>query len=265
MNTRRGAFARQMAHLRNRAGVLLPQMASLWRPLYCPICRKGFSRMDPYIASFHLRGELVDHYTENALCPGCGSKIRHRFAVQFLIHCTPLLRGGIRLLHFAPEPQIADFLAKLNMVEYAACDTDTARYPGAIKVDLPELPLPDASFDAILSIHVLEHIADDARAIREMYRVLAPGGWAVVAIPVYGQTTLEIPGLDENERERIYCVRSHQRLNGLDFRAKLENAGFTVKLYSFDTVPGNYLDRSVRSPHVESDRYLFYCTKGALR
>jgi len=263
MNSRRGTLNTLIARLCNRAAALLPELAYSWRPLYCPICRRGFSRMHPYIASFHLRGELIDHYTENALCPGCGSKIRHRFAVQFLIHCTPLLRGGIRLLHFAPEPQIADFLAKLNMVEYAACDTVTARYPGEIKVDLPELPLPDASFDAILSIHVLEHIADDARAIREMYRVLA--GISVVAIPVFGQTTLEIPGLDENERERIYCVSSHQRLNGLDFRAKLENAGFAVALHSFDTVPGNYLDRSVRSPHVESDRYLFYCTKEAAR
>lgn len=221
--------------------------------------------MHPYIASFRLRGEPVDHYTENALCPGCESKIRHRFVVQFLVHRTPLLRGNVRLLHFAPEPQIAGFLARLKMVEYTACDTDTARYPGALKVDLPEIPLPDASFDAIISIHVLEHIAEDARAIREMHRILAPGGWAVVAIPVYGETTFEIPGLGEDERERFYGVRSHQRLNGLDFRAKLEKAGFAVALHSFDTVPGNYLDRSVRSPHVESDRYLFYCTKEAAR
>jgi len=265
MNSRRGTLNTLIARLCNRAAALLPELAYSWRPLYCPICRRGFSRMHPYIASFHLRGELIDHYTENALCPGCGSKIRHRFIVQFLLRRTTLLRGGIRLLHFAPEPQIANFLNRIGTIDYVACDADTARYPGALKVELPEIPLPDASFGAIISIHVLEHIADDARAIREMYRVLEPGGWAVVAIPIYGETTLELPGLDDAGRERTYCVRSHQRLNGLDFRGKLESAGFSVQLHSFDTVPGAYVDRSVHSPHMESDRYLFYCTKGAVR
>lgn len=251
--------------LRNRLACASAELLCSRKKLYCPVCRRCFDRMDPFRGSYYIRGVLVDHYTENAICPSCGAENRHRFLVQFLIRRTPLLTEKTRLLHFAPEAPVARFLKKFRNVEHVPCDADTARYPGALKIELPEIPLPDAGFDALLSCHVLEHIRDDTRAIEEMHRILGPGGWAVIAIPVYGDTTFEDPSLDFAGRERMYGLGCHQRMNGLDFGRKLERAGFAVTLHSFDTVPGNYIDRSVRSPHVESDRYLFYCTKGTPR
>jgi SAM-dependent methyltransferase len=48
------------------------------------------------------------------------------------------------------------------------------------------LPFPDASFDAILSHEVLEHVADDAQVVCEMARVLRPGGRIILFVPNRG-------------------------------------------------------------------------------
>jgi len=53
----------------------------------------------------------------------------------------------------------------------------------AIQADARDLPLPSESFDLLIAFDVLEHIDDDARAASEMYRVLRPGGTALIAVP----------------------------------------------------------------------------------
>lgn len=49
--------------------------------------------------------------------------------------------------------------------------------------DATKLPFKDNSFDRIIATEVLEHISDDQKAIAEMYRVLKPGGIAIVTVP----------------------------------------------------------------------------------
>lgn len=67
-----------------------------------------------------------------------------------------------------------------------------ARSPGIINAAGEHLPYPDSSFDLILSHEVLEHVADDVLAVREMVRVLRnpgqgrPGGRAVIFVPNRG-------------------------------------------------------------------------------
>ncbi|MCW5764479.1 MAG: class I SAM-dependent methyltransferase [Phycisphaeraceae bacterium] len=46
-----------------------------------------------------------------------------------------------------------------------------------------EIPFPDNSMDAALCLEVLEHIEDDARGVRDIARVLKPGGILIVAVP----------------------------------------------------------------------------------
>jgi SAM-dependent methyltransferase len=49
--------------------------------------------------------------------------------------------------------------------------------------DLTRCPLPDASVDVAILLNVLEHIEDDGTAVRQLYRILRPGGLAVVEVP----------------------------------------------------------------------------------
>ena len=49
-----------------------------------------------------------------------------------------------------------------------------------VKGDVAELPFPDASFDAATSTQVYEYVPDVDRALAELYRVLRPGGRALI-------------------------------------------------------------------------------------
>ncbi len=50
--------------------------------------------------------------------------------------------------------------------------------------NLLDLPLPEASFDALLNVVVLEHTPDPGRVVRELHRVLRPGGRMLMAVPL---------------------------------------------------------------------------------
>jgi len=61
-----------------------------------------------------------------------------------------------------------------------------ANVPNAeiVKGELPELPFEDKSFDVVVALQVIEHIEDDIKAVKEMYRVLKKGGRIIVTIPI---------------------------------------------------------------------------------
>ena len=50
---------------------------------------------------------------------------------------------------------------------------------------ITELPLPDDRFDFAVCLDVIEHIDDDLRALRELHRVVRPGGTLLVTVPAY--------------------------------------------------------------------------------
>ena len=217
--------------------------------------------MKPYEMSYSVKGELIDCYTRNYICLNCGSPMRERFIFIFLTDYMNLLRPGIRLLHFSPEPRLSNFLKRQQHVEYVTCDINPSKYPGAIKVDITNIEFADETFDAVVCSHVLEHIENDRQAIRELHRIVKPNGWALIVVPIYGETTFEDPELDFNGRERMYGIGDHMRMNGLDFALKLSDAGFSVSIHTIDDVPGAYFDRSAKSPHLEANKYLFFCKK----
>lgn len=103
-------------------------------------------------------------------------------------------------------------------------------------MDLTMTPWRDASFDAILCNHVLEHIPDDRQAMRELFRVLRPGGWAILQVPMDTRraTTFEDPTIvSPKARERAFGQADHVRIYGLDYKARLESVGFVVSVDPF--------------------------------
>jgi SAM-dependent methyltransferase len=98
------------------------------------------------------------------------------------------------------------------------------------RIDITAMAIPDQSFDVIICSHVLEHVVGDRDAMKEMLRVLKPGGCAYVQIPYVGsRPTDEDPGLiDPKERERRFGQFDHVRIYGCDFEDRLINAGFVV-------------------------------------
>jgi len=119
--------------------------------------------------------------------------------------------------------------------------------------------MADASFDVILCSHVLEHVHDDQRAMRELFRILRPGGWAMIQVPISSKPTFEDPSITEPaERERVFWQADHVRLYGLDIADRLLEAGFEV-----ETVFGDQLvasDQLVRTGIYPRD-LVFLCGK----
>lgn len=238
-------------------------MAYLGDKIECTCCNLRFRKMKPYKAGFFIKGGLVDCYTENAICPNCGSDIRHRFTAAFLRNSPRLFQANIKLLYFAPEEGVFKFLKKQRNISCVNCDIEPANYSryGAVRVDMTDIQFADNSFDAAIAIHVIEHIENDSAAIKQLYRVIKPGGWALLAVPISGEITYEDKSLDSQGRINAYGLAGHFRMNGLDFRKKLADNGFHVETYTIEDIPGNYIDRQANSAHVESDKYLFLCRK----
>lgn len=183
----------------------------------CPCCESSFAR-------FMDNGDAPD-----TLCPRCGSQERHRLAWLYLRDRTALGREPLSLLHFAPEFPLRRRLARLPGLRYVTADL---RPEGVdVACDITRLPFEDASFDAILCSHVLEHVPDDRRAMRELRRVLRPGGWALVMVPFSHELaqTLEDPAIvTPAQRRAAYWREDHLRLYGRDLPRRLQEAGFDV-------------------------------------
>ena len=93
------------------------------------------------------------------------------------------------MLHIAPEPFFSRLFRQLGIGHYETGDLAMKGVDHVI--DLCALPFPDESYDIVYASHVLEHIKDDRRAMTEIYRILCPGGLAILPVPIVVDKTIE--------------------------------------------------------------------------
>ncbi len=132
-----------------------------------------------------------------------------------------------RMLHVAPEAWLTGRFSRAPAIDYVTADLDPAR--AMVQMDLTDIQLPDESFDVIYCSHVLEHIPDDLRAMRELFRVLRLTGWAVLQVPVWRDVTDEDLSVTDHEaRGERFSQMDHVRAYGKDYAERLAQAGFQV-------------------------------------
>ena len=184
----------------------------------CPICNRSFNRFKD------------DWNRPNALCWRCGSHERHRVQWALLQQRPELLRDARSLLHFAPEWALRRRLESIGHLRYVTADL--VQPDVELHLDITAMDLPDAAFDAVLCSHVLEHVVDDAAAMRELHRITTPGGWCLVMVPLDlgRQHTFEDPSIvTPEDRERNFWQHDHVRLYAPDIADRLASAGFEVE------------------------------------
>ncbi|MFL5256507.1 MAG: class I SAM-dependent methyltransferase [Rhodopila sp.] len=163
-------------------------------------------------------------------CARCGSRERHRLLWLWVTEGGGNKLAGRRILHFAPEKALRKALS--GQPGYETADLFQ---PGVThKVDITNLPLADESYDVAIANHVLEHIDDDRQALRELFRVLRPGGTALLTVPLNPtrETTYEDASIiTPAARNAHFNAPDHRRYYGLDFANRLAEAGFTVETF----------------------------------
>ena len=185
-----------------------------------PSAGKTFSKFMPY---------GYQKQRPNVLSPSTLSLERHRLLWLYLVQETDFFTREQKVLHFAPEQAFYKRFKKLRHLDYTTTDLNS---PIAdVKADICNLPFEDDSYDTIICNHVLEHIKDDTKAMKELYRVLKPGGMAILQIPqdLDRKVTYEDDSItDPKERSKIFGQYDHLRIYGRDYFDKLRKIGFHV-------------------------------------
>lgn len=207
-------------YLQRVAGVGLKITSLFYRgnAVECPVCKSTFSSFLPY-------GRINPR--PNALCPNCLSLERHRLIWLYLSETTGFFKDKLHVLHIAPEACFIKRFEKIHGDQYITADIESPL--AKVKMDIHQIPFQANTFDVVLCNHVLEHVRDDIQAMREMHRVLKPGGFTIQQIPFFTpvpDVTFEDASItDPRVREKIFGQDDHVRKYGHDYPKRMEQAG----------------------------------------
>jgi SAM-dependent methyltransferase len=229
---------------------------------HCPVCRSNVRIMKPlgYDLPVIIEKQITGSGLRIAMCPVCGSSDRVRLLFLFLKSKTSLFTQPLKLLHLAPEKPLSDIFSKHKNIDYLTADLNPEQV--MVKMDITDIQYPDDTFNAILCNHVLEHIRDDRKAMSELYRVLKPGGWAILQVPVsriLEQTYEDFTITSPQEREKHFGQKDHVRIYGSDYPQRLREAGFRVE--PFDWIKDTGFQNKSNRFCLNKDETVFYCTK----
>ena len=154
-------------------------------------------------------------------CPGCLSQARHRFLTLLLLRRTGFFREPQRVVEVAPMRGFEALCRAHPLLDYVSFDLE--RY-AMERGDLTALHYPDAHFDFFICFHVLEHIPAERAALAEIWRVLKPGGTAVLQVPIDLELAVTVEYGKPDPRDA-----HHVRRHGRDFPDRLRAAGFAVE------------------------------------
>ena len=162
------------------------------------------------------------------------------------------------MLHVAPEACLKSRLMKRLGDNYITADLFDPH--AMIKMDITDIKYPEESFDVIYCSHVLEHVQDDRRAMRELYRILRRDGWAILLVPISAEQTFEDPSIFEpKERLEAFGQENHVRRYGRDYIDRLREAGFKVERLRVE----DFIEKedAIRMGLTRESGEIYYCKK----
>ncbi len=194
-----------------------------------------------------------DRWHRHSACPMCRTGVRHRVLLAAMTHLDSIsferIVRGKRVLHFAPERIIQKQFRKIA-ASYLSADYLNPRRDLVLDISTMRT-IGDGDFDLLLACDVLEHVQKDQWAISEIFRVLSPGGYAILTVPQKDNlaTTFEDPEIvNPADRERSYGQWDHLRIYGDDFPDLLTSSGFEVIAVSESDFSEEVVQRHVLIP-----------------
>lgn len=193
----------------------------------CPVCEKSFRKFLSY-------GSDVAH-RENILCPYDLTLERHRAMWLYLKNKSDFFtHPNLKVMHIAPEQCFYPKFKKQKNLNYTTGDLVSPL--ADLHFDLHNIPLEDNQYDVVFCNHVMEHVKDDLQCMKELYRIMKPGGWGIMQVPIDASRTETYEDwsiTDPKEREKHFWQYDHVRLYGLNYPKRLEEAGFSVEIVDF--------------------------------
>ena len=214
---------------------------------YCPCCKQ---RHDGYEVGGRRQrvlrrfGVIGGGRRPNHSCPLCHCSDRERLVYVFLEMFNSFERDG-KILHIAPERKIKERFQSGRHQAYIAADLMPASHD-VVKLDVTTLPFDDCTFDLVICNHVFEHVIKDNLAMKELCRVLSPGGVATLQVPIASHltTTYEEFQFQATPELRLahFGQQDHVRIYARDdYLTRLTRAGFTVVPSKLAKAIGNTL------------------------
>ncbi|MCT4580903.1 MAG: class I SAM-dependent methyltransferase [Flavobacteriales bacterium] len=192
----------------------------------CPVCEKKFKKFLPYGYNEHQR--------DNVLCPYDLTLERHRLMWVYLKTKSNFFTDNLKVMHIAPEQCFYKTFRNQKNIDYTTGDLESPL--ADLHFDLHNIPLEDNQYDVIFCNHVMEHVDNDVQCMKELLRIMKPGGWGIFQVPIdtSRDTTYEDPSItDPKEREKHFGQYDHVRLYGSNYPNVLRSAGFEVEEYDF--------------------------------
>ncbi|MFN4144914.1 MAG: class I SAM-dependent methyltransferase [Runella sp.] len=195
----------------------------------CPICKTRYKAFMPF------------RYRQNAYCPTCKSLERHRY-----IYLNLRDRMGFyepphkKVLHFAPDICLIPSIKNCPYIEYVTADYMTS-FTSSITVmpdhvmSIDDIKFEADTFDVVIAIGILVMVPDDTKAMREVWRVLKPGGYAVFHDPINEKLPKSFSDKDltHEQKKGLYHGHDQRWYYGADYADRLRVQGFEVENDSY--------------------------------
>ncbi len=164
---------------------------------------------------------------EASVCPRCRSHPRHRALVVYIEELLRALPERAAILHFAPERAFARAFASRPRLRYFG--VDLGYRAKSARADMTAIPFRSGVFDVVLSSHVLEHVANERAALSEIARVVAPGGCALIMVPMVrgweSKPTVEFGRANFQGHWRVYGCDLAERIAATGLQATIARLG----------------------------------------
>jgi predicted SAM-dependent methyltransferase len=221
----------------------------------CYICHNKFHHFTKYKGGTKKLSEFVKLLNcigsdpDNFGCICCGSHDRERHIFMFFdeLKIWEKIKNA-KILHFAPEMHLSKKIEKEQPEIYIKGDLFPKHENDVMQIDVTQIKYPENYFDFIICNHVLEHVPDYLRAMSEIFRVLKPGGSAILQTPYSKLIKHHFEEENINTdylRNFFYAQEDHCRFfSETQFLNDLKKTGFSLNLKKsinfFNTELSNY-------------------------